>query len=1216
MDSQEASSNAIKSPTDRGESVVKTNTTVPPDFRAGSQGPTGLPRHPVNNGSGTKLRPGLRPPVQIRFDNHSPGGQPSSGQFVQQRPYGPVKSPGSGFPRRPLQQNQNSPIILNPCFPTSPVQRSGLQIGPRPPHPGNFQAQQLHGNVQRHQQPRLELQNTRPQQQPRLELQNTRQQQPRLEFQNIYQQAYNSDNLVRTREIVQKQLKRNESSLNISQDSLSSKREDKKSTLPRPVVDKMADVDDSKKRQQFENTSSKVEMQKNIENDDDDDVIMDGKKSPRTNESVVNQKESIESKLANKELIETVKRPETATINGKVNDKPVASVEKANEKINVIRTDLNNEKSIEDSNMKESNNRLSSMKSHENVQEKSSDKLETGKIDKNLDESTKRLIDDVTENENMNKENAKRLATQTETKSSPILAIPEDKTITSDNAKVSAASEQSSKQLGKPDKEQNEQKLNVLSTSPEKVQVTTSPTKLNDDNSQQQQTPFKYPDKPESNTPVEQLNKDQNEQESKTSTKLPEVTPTNTTKDERVEKPETLSKSPEKHLNKDQNEQESKTSTKLPEVTPTKATKDEKEEKPKTPSKSLDKSQTESSDSPPTKINQDETKQELKESLKSPDKSDDKLQASKPVEVSKSQNEEETKASTKSPNVSCENKVEEADKDQNKEELKIEAKPVDTVGKNVPVETNEKKKQPQDEHESKSEMKSSEDSLKKVTETKTEEELNALSKKSDKSPILTETHEDQTEEKSNELTESSEKSDEKIPTDLDRSSHEEVSKDLSASKSANLAEESGERNIQEISHSDKLTEDVLKSSVVSSAIDSSARKQEVNKMESSPVPSPEEGVKGFDNGEQRSLVSPSQSPQSFVSPKSEKSSPDVEKLMDSEKKEITTVEKDDGRKTPESKSHSTCKATDQRVPTPTKLDERSEKKFSIPEIENGSVTNDSAQSNAQPTTNGVAESPTKKSPSKSKDVDKRSTAGSPVKSPSKSVKSLPRTPDTPSSTSGQEKKKLPMNKIQVGAAPSPNLKTVRSKIGSLDNASYKPGGGKVKIENRKLDFSKAQPKIAAKNEKYTPSGGDKKIAQVKLQWNAKPKVGSLENATYKPGGGDKKIETVKLDFKDKAKPKVGSKDNAKHVPGGGSIKIQTQKIDIKAESKIGSLDNVKHKPGGGDKKIFNDKDYLRQTGSNVESLNGSGSQSPVPPGTVATGNNGLPTSDENLNQEC
>jgi len=60
---------------------------------------------------------------------------------------------------------------------------------------------------------------------------------------------------------------------------------------------------------------------------------------------------------------------------------------------------------------------------------------------------------------------------------------------------------------------------------------------------------------------------------------------------------------------------------------------------------------------------------------------------------------------------------------------------------------------------------------------------------------------------------------------------------------------------------------------------------------------------------------------------------------------------------------------------------------------------------------------------------------------------------------------------------------------------------------------------------------------VKLAWNAKSKVGSLENATHKPGGGDKKIETVKLDFKEKAKPKIGSKENVKHQPGGGDVKV-------------------------------------------------------------------------------
>lgn len=60
---------------------------------------------------------------------------------------------------------------------------------------------------------------------------------------------------------------------------------------------------------------------------------------------------------------------------------------------------------------------------------------------------------------------------------------------------------------------------------------------------------------------------------------------------------------------------------------------------------------------------------------------------------------------------------------------------------------------------------------------------------------------------------------------------------------------------------------------------------------------------------------------------------------------------------------------------------------------------------------------------------------------------------------------------------------------------------------------------------------------MKLQWQAKPKVGSLDNAAYRPGGGDKKIESVKLDFKDKAKPKVGSKENVKHQPGGGVVKV-------------------------------------------------------------------------------
>ncbi|XP_055586741.1 microtubule-associated protein tau isoform X2 [Uranotaenia lowii] len=218
--------------------------------------------------------------------------------------------------------------------------------------------------------------------------------------------------------------------------------------------------------------------------------------------------------------------------------------------------------------------------------------------------------------------------------------------------------------------------------------------------------------------------------------------------------------------------------------------------------------------------------------------------------------------------------------------------------------------------------------------------------------------------------------------------------------------------------------------------------------------------------------------------------------------------------------------------------------------------------------------------------------GSPLKSPSK-IPSLRRpdsiTPQTRSRSTSKQRltaktpetpnepliKKVPMNKIQVGATPSPNLKVVKSKIGSLENATHKPGGGNVKIETKKIEI-KAAPRIEAKNDAYVPKGGDKKIISNKLQWNARSKIGSLENANHKPGGGDKKIETLKTDFKDRAHSKVGSKDNLGYTPGGGDIKIVNQKLDIKAESKVGSLENVKHKPGGGNKKIFDDKEYLRQ----------------------------------------
>ncbi|XP_047444730.1 microtubule-associated protein 4 isoform X2 [Mugil cephalus] len=128
----------------------------------------------------------------------------------------------------------------------------------------------------------------------------------------------------------------------------------------------------------------------------------------------------------------------------------------------------------------------------------------------------------------------------------------------------------------------------------------------------------------------------------------------------------------------------------------------------------------------------------------------------------------------------------------------------------------------------------------------------------------------------------------------------------------------------------------------------------------------------------------------------------------------------------------------------------------------------------------------------------------PKQTPMEKKPPVPRAPRTP----------RPIN------APTPDLKNVRSKIGSIDNIKYQPGGGKVSStpNNKTSDPS-------------TPA--------------AKARVQIL----------NKKVDVSKVTSK------CGSKDNIKYKPGGGDVKIESHKLNIKAKSKIGSLDNVG--PGNG-----------------------------------------------------
>uniref|UniRef100_A0A3P9NU27 Microtubule-associated protein n=1 Tax=Poecilia reticulata TaxID=8081 RepID=A0A3P9NU27_POERE len=161
----------------------------------------------------------------------------------------------------------------------------------------------------------------------------------------------------------------------------------------------------------------------------------------------------------------------------------------------------------------------------------------------------------------------------------------------------------------------------------------------------------------------------------------------------------------------------------------------------------------------------------------------------------------------------------------------------------------------------------------------------------------------------------------------------------------------------------------------------------------------------------------------------------------------------------------------------------------------------------------------------------------------------------------------------AAAAPLPDLKNVRSKVGSTDNMKHQPGGGKVQILDKKLDLSNVQARCGSKdNLKHKPGGGRVKILDQKLDFSTvQSKCGSKDYIKHAPGGGNVQILDKKLDLSS-VQSRCGSKDNIKHVPGGGNVQIVHKKIDLSnVTSKCGSKDNIHHKPGGGNVEIKTEK---------------------------------------------
>ncbi|XP_059345058.1 microtubule-associated protein tau isoform X7 [Ammospiza nelsoni] len=276
--------------------------------------------------------------------------------------------------------------------------------------------------------------------------------------------------------------------------------------------------------------------------------------------------------------------------------------------------------------------------------------------------------------------------------------------------------------------------------------------------------------------------------------------------------------------------------------------------------------------------------------------------------------------------------------------------------------------------------------------------------------------------------------------------------------------------------------------------------------------------------------------------------------------------------------------------------EADEKKPKGPEARGGSKTGSAragqAQRNSTNATRIPAKTPTapKTPPSsgeqpKSGDRSGYSSPGSPGTPGSRS-----RTPSLPTPPAREPKKvavvrtppKSPASaktRVPPAAAPMPDLKNVKSKIGSTDNLKHQPGGGKVQIINKKLDFSSVQSKCGSKdNIKHIPGGGSVQIINKKLDFSSvQSRCGSKDNIKHIPGGGSVQIVYKPVDLSH-VTSKCGSLGNIHHKPGGGQVEVKSEKLDFKdkVQSKIGSLDNISHVPGGGNKKIETHKLTFRE----------------------------------------
>ncbi|CAF4369204.1 unnamed protein product [Rotaria socialis] len=122
---------------------------------------------------------------------------------------------------------------------------------------------------------------------------------------------------------------------------------------------------------------------------------------------------------------------------------------------------------------------------------------------------------------------------------------------------------------------------------------------------------------------------------------------------------------------------------------------------------------------------------------------------------------------------------------------------------------------------------------------------------------------------------------------------------------------------------------------------------------------------------------------------------------------------------------------------------------------------------------------------------------------------------TASSESNQRIRKLwwspKRNEVHIRSQDG-KYKHVTSKVGSLANIQYQPGGGQISIRDEAVQWNASSKINSLVNASWSPPTPQVTVRTEKLKWDVQPKIGSLDNVDYKPAGGNVEIRDEKLDL--------------------------------------------------------------------------------------------------------